>query len=174
MLNRDKHFNLLSKIINKNHSTEFRIDFLSSFVIVPISLCLTCGRYYKQGEGKITYTFSVSVNAFSVEFLLACYQQAGRVWYVSRALWRMYMLFYPTPYKHMTIINDDSSVVIKWSSKLIDAARGVIYDTHVYSTGHLNTEGGSITVPLIQSKEEVNVKVILPPFSIPWFDCSTN
>ncbi len=49
------------------------------------------------GEGKTTYTFSVSVNAFSVEFLLACYQQAGRVWYVSRALRRTYMLFYPAP-----------------------------------------------------------------------------
>ena len=41
--------------------------------------------------------FSVSVNAFSVEFLLACYQQAGRVWYVSGALRRTYMLFYPAP-----------------------------------------------------------------------------
>ncbi len=41
------------------------------------------------------YTFSVSVNAFSVEFLLACYQQAGRVWYVSGALQRTYTLFYP-------------------------------------------------------------------------------
>ena len=43
------------------------------------------------------YTFSISVNAFSVEFPLACYQQAGRVWYVSGALWRTYTLFYPAP-----------------------------------------------------------------------------
>jgi hypothetical protein len=50
-----------------------------------------------MGEGKTTYTFSVSVNAFSVEFPLACYQQAGRVWYVSGALRRTYTLFYPTP-----------------------------------------------------------------------------
>ncbi len=48
-----------------------------------------------MGEGKTTYTFSVSVNVFSVEFPLACYQQAGRVWYVSGALRRTYMLFYP-------------------------------------------------------------------------------
>jgi hypothetical protein len=41
------------------------------------------------------YMFSVSVNAFSVEFPLACYQQAGRVWYVSGALQRTYTLFYP-------------------------------------------------------------------------------
>jgi hypothetical protein len=34
-------------------------------------------------------------------------------------------------YEHMTIINDDSSVVIKWSSKLIDAAWGIIYDRHM-------------------------------------------
>ncbi len=50
-----------------------------------------------KGEGKTTYTFSVSVNAFSVEFPLACYQQAGRVWYISGALRRTYMLFYPAP-----------------------------------------------------------------------------
>ncbi len=41
--------------------------------------------------------FSVSVNTFSVEFPLACYQQAGRVWYVSGALRRTYTLFYPAP-----------------------------------------------------------------------------
>ncbi len=35
-------------------------------------------------------------------------------------------------YKHTTIANDNSSVVIKWSSKLIDAARGVIYDRHLF------------------------------------------
>jgi hypothetical protein len=29
------------------------------------------------GEGKTTYTFSVSMNAFSIEFPLACYQHAG-------------------------------------------------------------------------------------------------
>ncbi len=31
-------------------------------------------------------------------------------------------------YKHMMIIDDDSRVIIKWSSKLIDPARGKIYD----------------------------------------------
>ncbi len=35
-------------------------------------------------------------------------------------------------YKHIIIVNDDSSVIIKWSSKLIDAARGVIYDHHMF------------------------------------------
>ncbi len=35
-------------------------------------------------------------------------------------------------YKHMTIVSEDSSFVIKWSSKLIDAARGVIYDRHMF------------------------------------------
>ncbi len=50
-----------------------------------------------MGEGKTTYTFSVSVNAFSVEFPLAYYQQAGRVWYISGALRRAYTLFYPSP-----------------------------------------------------------------------------
>ncbi len=35
-------------------------------------------------------------------------------------------------YKHMTIVNDNSSVFIKWSFKLIDAARGIIYDRHMF------------------------------------------
>jgi hypothetical protein len=35
-------------------------------------------------------------------------------------------------YKHMTIVNDNSSVISKWSSKLIDDARGVIYDHHMF------------------------------------------
>jgi hypothetical protein len=30
------------------------------------------------------------------------------------------------------IINDDSSIIIKWSFKLIDAARGIIYDCHMF------------------------------------------
>ncbi len=41
-------------------------------------------------------------------------------------------LFCGLHYKHMMIVNDDSSVVIKWSFKLIDAARGVIYDRHMF------------------------------------------
>ncbi len=35
-------------------------------------------------------------------------------------------------YKHMTIVNDDSSVIIKCSFKLIDAAGGVIYDHYMF------------------------------------------
>ncbi len=35
-------------------------------------------------------------------------------------------------YKQITIVNDDASVVFKWSFKLIDAARGVIYDCHMF------------------------------------------
>ncbi len=40
--------------------------------------------------------------------------------------------FWGLYYKHMTIVNEDSIVIIKWSSKLIDAARGVIYDRHIF------------------------------------------
>ncbi len=29
-------------------------------------------------------------------------------------------------FKHMTIVNDDSSIISKWSSKLIDDARAII------------------------------------------------
>jgi hypothetical protein len=32
----------------------------------------------------------------------------------------------------MMIVNDESSVVIKWSFKFIDTARGVIYDRHMF------------------------------------------
>ncbi len=39
-------------------------------------------------------------------------------------------------YKHMTIINDESSIVNKLGASLTDDARVVIYNRHVYSTGH--------------------------------------
>jgi hypothetical protein len=32
----------------------------------------------------------------------------------------------------MMIVNDNSSVIIKWSFKLTDAARGIIYYRHVF------------------------------------------
>ncbi len=35
-------------------------------------------------------------------------------------------------YKHVTIVNDDSSVINKWSFKLIDDPRIVIYDRHKF------------------------------------------
>ncbi len=36
-------------------------------------------------------------------------------------------------YKHVTILNDDSNVIIKWSLKLIDdATRVVIYDRNMF------------------------------------------
>ncbi len=35
-------------------------------------------------------------------------------------------------YKHMTIVNDDSRVNIKWSFKLIDATTDIIYDRHMF------------------------------------------
>ena len=35
-------------------------------------------------------------------------------------------------YKHLTIVIDDSSIIIKWSFKLTDATRGVIYDCYMF------------------------------------------
>ncbi len=32
----------------------------------------------------------------------------------------------------MTIVNDDSNIIIKWSIKVIDAVRGIIVDCHVF------------------------------------------
>ncbi len=42
-------------------------------------------------------------------------------------------------YKHVTIVNDDTSVISEWSPKLIDDARVVIYDRNMFIiqvTGH--------------------------------------
>jgi hypothetical protein len=36
-------------------------------------------------------------------------------------------------YKHMTIVNDDSSAVSEQSFKLIDSAGGVIYDRRMFT-----------------------------------------
>ncbi len=35
-------------------------------------------------------------------------------------------------YKHVMIVNDASSGINKWSLELIDTARGVIYDRHMF------------------------------------------
>jgi hypothetical protein len=35
-------------------------------------------------------------------------------------------------YKHVTIVIDDSSIVSKWSFKLIDAPRVIIYDRNMF------------------------------------------
>jgi len=62
-------------------------------------------------------------------------------------------------YKHMTIVNDDSSVISKWSSKLIDNARGVIYDHRVFiiqarcwrmGATTLSTKGLLVTLSIIK------------------------
>ncbi len=63
------------------------------------------------GEGKTTYTFSVSVNTFSIEFPLACYQQAGRVLYVSGVLGRTYTLFYPAPEMGMDFVGQELEIM---------------------------------------------------------------
>ncbi len=44
----------------------------------------------------------------------------------------------------MMIVNDDSSVIIKWSFKLIDTARGVIYDRHMFIVQALMAKSYSI------------------------------
>ena len=43
-----------------------------------------------------------------------------------------YASIYCLYYKHMMIVNDAFSVVSKWSSKLIDDARVVIYDRNMF------------------------------------------
>ncbi len=35
-------------------------------------------------------------------------------------------------FNYMTIVNDDSSIISKWSSKLIDDARVIIYDRNMF------------------------------------------
>jgi len=69
-------------------------------------------------------------------------------------LWaNLFSIFCSLYYKHMTIVDDNSSVIIKWSSKLIDSARGVIYDRHMFkvqATGH--PENQAKTVPGLETK----------------------
>jgi len=90
---------LLSFILNKN----FGATAFHQLVIMPSN------KYFfmraGQGEGKY-------VNAFSVEFPLVCYQQAGRVWYISGALWRTYTLFYPAPCTHFPSYGPNKKVVV--------------------------------------------------------------
>ncbi len=45
-------------------------------------------------------------------------------------------------YKHITVVNDNSSVVNNWSSKLTDDARAIIYDRNMFivQTAKKNTK----------------------------------
>ncbi len=42
------------------------------------------------------------------------------------------LMFCGLYYKHITIVNDDSSIVNKFGASLTDAARVVIYDHHMF------------------------------------------
>jgi hypothetical protein len=53
--------NLVCSHVTQKASSQIALSFIAVFAS-------------KRGEGKTTYTFSVSLNAFSVEFPLACYQ----------------------------------------------------------------------------------------------------
>jgi hypothetical protein len=82
--------------------------------------------------------------------VLIWYQCPFRIW-KSLVIWSLkiwffelfnYLIWYDTKnvelklklsglyYKHVTIVNDDSSVVSKWNFKLIDNPRVIIYDRH--------------------------------------------
>ncbi len=51
---------------------------------------------------------------------------------ILKALWQHAWVILGLYYKHMMIVNDDSSIISKWSCKLIDNARVVIYDSHMF------------------------------------------
>jgi hypothetical protein len=53
-------------------------------------------------------------------------------------------------FKHMTIVNDNSSIVSKWSSKLIDDARVTIYDRHML---------------MVQAKDDTKTDLFQQPMS---------
>jgi hypothetical protein len=55
-------------------------------------------------------------------------------------------------YKHMPIVKDDSSIVSKWSSKLIDNARVIIYDHHMFIVQATNVK--TFTLLLLKNKLE--------------------
>ncbi len=54
-------------------------------------------------------------------------------------------------YKHITIVNDNSTVISKYSLKLIDDPRVVIYDCHMFivqATGACSSGGSFRSSPL--------------------------
>jgi hypothetical protein len=75
----------------------------------------------------------------------------------------------------MTIVNEDSNIIIKWSSKLIDAARCVIYDPHMFiiqATGvktFIIDEKKYVEKVLLLSSRFTNVSWFL---GVPVFGCN--
>ena len=54
----------------------------------------------------------------------------------------------------MTIVNDDSGIIIKWSIKVIDAVRGIIVDCHMFK---VQDTGGEIFFKRMGSAYNINV-----------------
>ncbi len=51
---------------------------------------------------------------------------------VKAVAWYYFGTFSGLKYKHMTIVNDDSSIVNKLEALLTDDARGIIYDRRMF------------------------------------------
>ncbi len=70
----------------------------------------------------------------------------------------------------MTIVNEDSSIVIERSFKLIDAARGIIYDRHMFIVG-ATVISPSLTFALLLSYLPVITTAVRPePFTFELLD----
>jgi hypothetical protein len=69
-------------------------------------------------------------------------------------------------YKHMTVVNDNSSVIIKWSFKLTDAARGIIYDCYMFIVQPTGDIFYDRKVFIIQSTGERNWQLVYTNFWI--------
>jgi hypothetical protein len=59
-----------------------------------------------------------------------CWPQANYITFFTSSLTEEQHKLCGLYYKHVTIVNDDSSIVSKWSIKLIDDPSVIIYDRH--------------------------------------------
>ncbi len=65
----------------------------------------------------VCFTFAYSVKTW--------FRQSNLLYYTSEQLIGLY-------YKHMTILNDDSSIISEQSFQIIDDTIGVIYDRRMF------------------------------------------
>ncbi len=99
---------------------------------------LACTREYKRGKCHLyrwppVDWFGISCMTtdnfcFYLQNRLIQTSLTGGQWYSDTCPFSIPCLYY----KNMTIVNDDLSIISKWSSKLIDNARVIIYDLNMF------------------------------------------
>ncbi len=105
----------------------------------------------------------------SISSTCYCFAISSSCWFINLSQQKNCGLYY----KHLMIVNDDSSVISKWSFKLIDNPRVIIYDRHrfiIQATDLLNLAIAyviSLYFTILQPFSQIHSPPPPPPHTLP-------